>query len=70
MPAVGGRPRKVYAPESARVSFGVDWSADGTELAVTFGAPEGWFIDIFSLPSHGDAANVSFEIMLGQERVS
>ena len=51
MPAVGGRPRKVYAPESARVSFGVDWSADGAELAVVFVAPEGWFIDIFSLPS-------------------
>ncbi len=51
MPAVGGSPRKVYAPESARVSFGVDWSADGAELTVVFGAPEGWFIDIFSLPS-------------------
>ena len=51
MPAVGGAPRKVYAPESARVSFGVGWSADGAELAVVFAAPEGWFIDIFSLPS-------------------
>ncbi len=51
MPAVGGAPRKVYAPESARVSAGVDWSADGAELAVIFGTPEGRFIDIFSLPS-------------------
>ena len=51
MPAVGGAPRKVYAPESARFIASIDWSADGTELAVTFGAPEGWFIDIFSLPS-------------------
>ena len=51
MPAVGGPPRKVYAPESARVSAGVDWSADGTELAVVFVASEGGFIDIFSLPS-------------------
>ncbi len=51
MPAVGGAPRKVYAPESARFISDVDWSADGTELAVAFGAPDGWFIDIFSLPS-------------------
>ena len=51
MPAVGGPPRQVYAPDSARVTFGVDWSGDGAELAVTFGAPEGRFIDIFSLQS-------------------
>ncbi len=51
MPAVGGPPRKVYAPDSADVTFGVDWSADGAELAVAFTGPEGWFIDIFSLPS-------------------
>ncbi len=51
MPAVGGRPRKVYAPESARFIGSIDWSADGAELAVAFSAPEGHFIDIFSLPS-------------------
>ncbi len=49
--AVGGAPRKVYAPESARYTATVGWSADGAELAVLFNAPEGFFIDIFSLPS-------------------
>ncbi len=51
MPALGGSARKVYAPDSARLIATVDWSADGTELAVAFRAPEGNFIDIFSLPS-------------------
>ena len=51
MPAVGGRPRKVYAPDSARLIGSIDWSADGAELAVAFGAPERDFIDIFSLQS-------------------
>ena len=53
MPAVGGAPRKVYAPDTASFIYrgGIDWSADGTELAVVFQAPEGGLLDIFSLQS-------------------
>ena len=69
MPAVGGAPRKVYAPDTPR-TYGVDWSADGTQLAVAFHAPEGRVIDIFGAPVAGDAANNPSDILPGHELVS
>ena len=51
MPAVGGPPRKVYAPDTARFIDSIDWSPDGAQLAVVFSAPEGQFIDTFSFQS-------------------
>ena len=51
MPALGGAPRKVYTPDRLNRIYGVDWSADGAQLAVAFSGTEGIHIDIFSLQS-------------------
>ena len=50
MSAVGGEPRKLMS-RTRHGRTAPQWSADGSELAVSFQAPEGFFVEVISLRS-------------------